>query len=369
MGEIVFKMIKREERNYSLDLLRIISIFLVICCHINSHGGYAERFIFPEFMWVYTKFFSSLAIICVNVFVIISGYLKCESEKFHLSRIVRIYTASVFISEICYFIYLSYTSTDFSIVLFIQNIFFGDMWFVSQYIALYLLSPFLNKFIKAINKRQHLVVMILLYFMGGLTKDLCRYTWVNFNNGYSLMWFIELYLIGAFIKKYHTSYPPLYSTLVYLLCSVMLTLSSVIFELNKLPVLRDIYPADHFYRYNSILVLISSISFFMIFVKIKHVRNIKLIRFITPAVLGIYVLHDNIYMREMIWTGNIYLKITNSVDGAAHILIMLVVVIIIFTLCLMIEKIRIIFSNLIFKSKIVSDLLLKLDNKWNEIIK
>ncbi|MCM1059376.1 MAG: acyltransferase family protein [Eubacterium sp.] len=357
------------ERNYSIDLLRIISMLLVICCHIYSHGGYKERFIFPDFMWIYTRFFVALACVAVNVFILISGYLTCQSEKFHVSRIVRIYTSSVFISEVCYFIYLLHSHTNFSIVDFIQNLFFGNMWFISQYIALYLFAPFLNKLINSINKKQHLFIILLIYLIGGFTRDLCRYTWVTFSDGYSFMWFIELYFVGAFIRKYADAYSPRISTCVYLICGILLTASSILFEVNNLPVISDIYPENHFYRYNSIFVLVSAVALFIAFVNMKRKPPVRLIKFITPAVLGVYILHDNIYMREMLWNSAIYRKITDSVSGASHIFLMPVIVITIFAVCVLIEKIRLLFSDFIYKNKMISGLLLKLDCKYNELIK
>ena len=153
------------------------------------------------------------------------------------------------------------------------------------------------------------------------------------------------------------------------MCCVLLTLSAVLLENNNLPIISDIYPENHFYRYNSIFVLISAIALFIAFVNIKCKLPVRFIRFITPAVLGVYILHDNNYMREIIWNSTLYCKITGSANGVLHIFLMPVIVTIIFIVCVMIEKIRLLISDRIYKSKPCTDLLSKLDDKWNELVK
>ena len=78
-----------KERNYALDLLRILSMLMIVFLHSNSHGG---MFYSPETgldgyvigSWVVEV----LCIVSVNVFVLISGYFLCE-QSFRLSRVVR----------------------------------------------------------------------------------------------------------------------------------------------------------------------------------------------------------------------------------------------------------------------------------------
>ena len=69
-------------------------------------------------------------------------------------------------------------------------------WFIAQYLALYMLYPFINCLLKNIDKKQHqTLIFILLLFLS-------IYASVYFaNNGFSISWFILLYIIGAYIKS------------------------------------------------------------------------------------------------------------------------------------------------------------------------
>ena len=64
---------------------------------------------------------------------------------------------------------------------------------------MYAFSPFINKALWALNKKQHatlvwfLVLILTFPFLNGV---------LGVKGGYGLLWFIALYVVGAYLREY-----------------------------------------------------------------------------------------------------------------------------------------------------------------------
>ena len=70
----------KEKRNINLDLLRIISMLLIILLHTIDHSGILEIMdTLPVGIRFIERFQYAVSQICVNSFVMISGYFLVKS--------------------------------------------------------------------------------------------------------------------------------------------------------------------------------------------------------------------------------------------------------------------------------------------------
>ena len=78
-------MIQKKERNYGIDLLRIVSMIMVVLLHVLGAGGLLEATfgINNKIVWLLEVF----AFCAVNCYALISGYVGVNS-KFKLSNIL-----------------------------------------------------------------------------------------------------------------------------------------------------------------------------------------------------------------------------------------------------------------------------------------
>ena len=84
------------QRNYSIDLLRIISMIMVVVLHIDLFG-HINRLsrTTSDFSFSYTvNLYQQLCIVAVNVFVIISAWFLCDRDKIATKKIVHLYIMS-----------------------------------------------------------------------------------------------------------------------------------------------------------------------------------------------------------------------------------------------------------------------------------
>ena len=75
-------------RNYAIDLLKIVSMYMIVLLHSGSHGGTLEIDTGLNAYTIFFHFIDALTMCAPNVFVLISGYFLC-TQKFRLSRVLR----------------------------------------------------------------------------------------------------------------------------------------------------------------------------------------------------------------------------------------------------------------------------------------
>ena len=138
-----------QKRSISVDIIRCLAFFLVVSVHFFLRSGFYSQTVAGERMLVMT-IMRALFIICVPLFITLSGYLLCKKElslKYY-KRIIPIVLTYVLSSVACMlfsYFYLGEKLTIFQAVLKIFN-FTGApySWYIEMYLGLFLIIPFLN---------------------------------------------------------------------------------------------------------------------------------------------------------------------------------------------------------------------------------
>jgi len=259
--------VKTQKRLYNVELLRIISMILIIVTHTLGHGGILDGLEKNSFNYFLFNFISSFSIISVNVFVLISGYFLCES-KIKIKKILFLILEVFFYSMLIYVVLLITNKIEFSIKKFFYSFFpilTGKYWFISCYVLLYIFSPFLKKIIDNLNKDSHLLLVIFCVIIFSILPTVFFFVdTFNVKGGYSITWFIVLYFIASYIRKYLIIKKNMFYLIVALI-STFIIFSSFIFIDNFVTFLTN----KLLFEYNSIFVLISSVSIFL-----KHSESI-----------------------------------------------------------------------------------------------
>ena len=360
-----------KKRLVNLDLLRVITMIMIITLHYLGKGG--ALYSTNEKVLVVAWFIEYLSIVAVNIFVLISGYFLIDS-KFKWSKVLKLSIEVWFYSLIIIIINLL-TFHDVSKLEIIHSIFpisFKQYWFITMYLLMYIISPFLNILINNITKKQHFSLIMILIITFGIINFITLSFDVSL--GYSIMWFVSLYLIAAFIKKYvkeRNSFKyKLFCFLTYLFTSIILTI--IHFTLSHFAINYPILEGfkERLLGYNNIFVIISSISLFLLFrsFNIKNKTLAKIVELLVPTLFGIYLIHDNEILRIRIYNG-----ILNSekytYNGIIYfIAILFVSVISIFIICSLIDMLRILLFKLISKIKPINKFNKKKKNLFDNFL-
>ena len=327
-------------RNHGIDLLRILSMFGVILLHILNHGGVLHLTHSPaRFSTVW--FLEALSDPAVNCFMLISGYVGYRGEKAFpkIKNLLSLLFTVLFYSITIFFLFKLFGPDPLGMKALIKSFLptmLNQYWFFTAYFGLFLISPVLNIFVHKSNLKQAFVFLIV-FFLFSIVSTV--YDSFSILRGYSVLWFIFMYLVGAIIKKYDLS--RLFSKKIWLLIVLsalaVTWLSKIVLYFTNIPFLQS--HSSELVKYVSPTIVIMSIGLLCLFAKIRCPSSLcSVISFVAPSAFSVYLIHDNVYIRMYLMS-----HMHKFADGFNAALIALFIVCsaaAIFLVCIIIDKIR-----------------------------
>ena len=187
-------------------------------------------------------------------------------------------------------------------------------WYFTEYFGMYLFLPIVNKGIFYLTKTEHKLVIASIIGIFSIWKNIKNNKNDLFilNEGSSVLWFLILFIIGAYIGKYKINYSGIKKFMFCCLCLFIYLYSTFIFYklknnelyngnkyiLNQLvTMLNKLFSETH----ESIIRIIQTISITLFFLQINYNKYLsKIISFIGPLSFGVYLSHYNKYAIDYI---------------------------------------------------------------------
>ncbi len=352
-----------KKRDTNFELLRIISMIMIICLHFNGNGKLLNANPYFSKVWFLSNITEFACIIAVNIYVLITGYYMVKS-KIKLRKIILLELEILFYSIGIYLILVIFNKINFSKKEFINVCFpviSSQYWFLTAYMGLYVLIPFLNKLANSLNKNQYKLLIIILTILLSIIKTINPNNNVFSNsNGYTLTWFLYLYLLAGYMRIHYVKETKKIKLFILYILIVSVQLFLKVFFVKNLYIQNNYI--SHLLGYDNLFVLIESLVVFLFFKDIKIINKFtnKIILFISPLTLAVYLIHDNNFIRNILW--NRVFKTCNIYSCKEVFLNMVIYVPLIFIICCGIEYVRRILFRIISKCKIIKCINRKIDS-------
>lgn len=333
-----------KNRYSNLELLRIISMFFIVMHHYAIHGSapWANHFhsniAMTESIYL---LFLSIGKAAVVAFVLIGAYFLSEKE-FKLWRIVNL-CINTFVYSWLIFILLKVCNVKLPALVSGYNLWFpipipSNYWFVISYVYMLLLMPFLNLILSHCSKRQILLLLSMLFvfwcilqFLPNNKPDNIDYDFFSTNN-----YFLFIYLIGGYIRKYYKNGSQA-RTLIYLIMSLAIT-----FIVGFLIVRYYGIYYDRLWCISAVINdpfgIMIGVSLFLTFKNMKIKTNL-VINYISKSMFGVYLIHDNSYIREFLW-GKLINTMPLASNSVKYLLYGFTISICVFVVCICIDVIK-----------------------------
>ena len=215
-------MVSGKKRQLNYELLRILAMLMIVSLHYLSKGGLlgdparADMTATGYAAWLV----EALCLVAVNVYVLISGYFGVDSlgsqtvgKKLTFWEVMRkplkIWKQVFFYSMLfgCGAIVLGLQAFDpYRFFSYCFPIVTEHYWFATSYVFLCLMMPFLNAGISCLDQKElrYLLLGFLLIFSVAKTVIPMQLPWDKY--GYDSLWFVVLYLTGAYLRRYELSF-------------------------------------------------------------------------------------------------------------------------------------------------------------------
>ncbi len=149
--------VRSSERHMGFELLRIISMLMIVFMHEIGHGGLGVSVEVGSLPYhVYWTVYA-LSRVSTNCFVMITGYYMVKS-RMKLSRVFRIWCEVLFYSVLTYLIAIGLEGELLSfseLIKVVTPISSEEYWFATGYVMMYLCIPLLNSIIEGIADEKN----------------------------------------------------------------------------------------------------------------------------------------------------------------------------------------------------------------------
>lgn len=296
-----------QPRNLGIDLLRIVAMMLVPLHHIMVHGGVLDAAPALSLRYETAWFLNTAAFCAVNVYVLIAGYVGIAARH-RWSNLIYLTLQVVFYSvliALMFYLFMPGTVTLSGVFREFVSLGYESYWFFTAYFALFFFMPFLNWFVKTADRamvRRFLVAAVALF---SVVPTLFQYDTFKVADGYSVWWFMVMYVLGAYIRTYDC-FSSLRSVWLALLAVAGVAVSwgfRLLVETGALAP-SDYLNPDFFYTYNSPTTLLTSAALLVLFARLRPVPAWqRVISFFAPVAFGVYLIHDNLLVRYQLVAG------------------------------------------------------------------
>lgn len=328
------------KRESQFEVMRTIAMFFVVVYHCLTHGiggeyGFStsqvvslSNLLFSDFMLVFCS-------IAVNLYVMVSGYFLVDLN-FKLSRIVRTWVYAVFYSFFITIIFVSFHIIPFNIVTTVKSFFpisTDAYWFVTQFLGLLILSPFLALIARKLSYRQYLYLLIGGAFIClSIIPDFPLGKRYYVAHGNSIWSFAYLFFVSGFIK-HHVREQSIARLLTMLFLVIILVLVCEVIGGYQQGFLHLFWM-----NYNG-LPFVLSVLVFMLIRQMTVPSNCfwNLLVRVAPYTFGVYLVHDHLLMREWLWK---IVSLTSQCDKLTFPLIVIGLCLTIFAICVFIDAVR-----------------------------
>lgn len=328
----------KKIRQSNIELLRIVSMLLIIGHHLAIHSGFdfSKQLLNMNNLWL--QFILMGGKIGVNLFLLISGYFLINSRKVKLQKAVKLWLQIFFYSIALYFLSIQMGLDKFSTQSFIEHLFpitFDIWWFASCYFLLFLMHPFLNRMINSQTYRQNLDFLLLALFLGSIIPALSG----TDNQVNSFIWFMIMYITGGFLRKYinEQKIKPVFCFLIAAVLIFLNYFSYISPDLYQEKLIGFQITFYTTYQMNGLLTYLISIFIFLGFSRLQ-IGYSRQINAIASTTFGIYLLHDFEAIRNWLWRD--YFVLPDSITHSFFILKTIGIIILVFGVCMIIDLVR-----------------------------
>lgn len=296
------KNANHPERNSSIELYRIIATFAVLIVHFNGWfvGDWplpAYDISSPTLFRTSQMIIGAAVIICVNMFVIISGYFGIRLKLSSVLKLI-IYLALIYVPL---YIVKCVSNHEFVLTDFIERccVISYAGYFIQCYFMLMILSPVINAFIDKYG-RDSLKWVLLFWGLEFWFDCIMEVEELGYNRGYSVIHFVLMYMIARCIKLYEDDIKKIKQwvwVLGYLLSSIVIIICFLV-------------GITWCWDYSNPVVVFSSVCSFLPFLY-KTYHN-KVINWIASGTLAVYIIHVTYFIRSTLQRTDANLLETNS---------------------------------------------------------
>lgn len=338
----------QKMRNSSIELLRVISMLMVVAHHFVVHNldsawdinGDSSRFLIAVFA-------APLGKISIVSFFSVTAWFLCEKESgFRVSfqRVWKMELQVLFYAWGMCILFVIFDRRLLNVSTILKSFFpvSTDLWwYVTSYILFLLLFPFLNKGLYLLGKQCHLYLCLVTIVVWGGIQGVLPNGYMDLANSVAFVW---IYILISYYKWYMKSFSFGVSMWIagagFTLCLLprfvfgyLPTVASLSYPLNRARyTAADIFSAEW-----KLPVMMAGLGLVLVFTSFSF--NNRVINWLAKSAFSVYLITEYPLMRTLLWKK--YFTFSSLENRALPVAISFVVLVfLIYLLCALVDTLR-----------------------------
>lgn len=340
-----------RSRRVEFELLRILAMAGVVMNHVFNYG----LDIYGDFrvdasspvgalVWSVLEILKLMALPSVNCYILITGYFMIDRTELRLKGIWKVWSTTWFYAVGIYLLCVLLSIVPFEGKEFLRHatpLLSNDYWFVTSYLALLLLAPFILWALQHTSKRQYQVALAV----GGVICFQPLLGWLLMDKQQILL-FIYLFMIGGYIRKYADRALSMRQAMLAFVVTFAVMFAYTLYKNERTGCSLFVVHAMTYHG----LVLPLSVALFYIAKawRIKNERIRKVILFLAPLSFAVYIIHTQSIVHNWLWAESAELLSRSNVCVLP--LLCIAITVGVFVVCVLVDYVRISLNRLIKKT-------------------
>lgn len=322
-----------ERRNSSIEFLRIVAMLLIVLHHAFFWGDVeapAEGGL-DSVLYGMGMFAGQIGVIA---FFMITGYYMV-TQKFTVRKLIRMLLEIWFFSWCILLVDAIFGDPSiFTIRACLFPMIACHWWFVDTYIALMILSPFINLVLNSIGPRRHLLIIFVMFFMtyvGYVMEERARYV-AAFGTA------LTVYALAAYVRKYPSGITENRMTGPVLLASVLIADVIVLYS-TSISMDQQSFTGlvDSMYQMMSLNELLAGVGLFLTFKNLRCSYH-PIVNSIAASTFAVYLIHESMPVKHVLWSD--WLDMDEMFVEPLFVPYVVVCTLAVFLICVVIDKMR-----------------------------
>lgn len=286
---------EKGERLYGLDLLKTVSMILVVAVHMSGIGGAinvvsADT---PQYNFTFTVYAFSFC--AVNCYAMLSGYTG-RAEKIRPAKFLNLWTGVFFWSAAIYAVAVVRGHIEFSAIDLIRKllpVLSKQYWYFSAYAVLFFIQPALNRELAKLSQRAKLLFMTGVLIAGGAVPMLIQADPFEFFNGYTVIWIVVMYIFGNCLREIEITKETAVVSFLTAVASTLVTVASknLITAWNLTHKYQ--FQPNYFFSYTAPCVVVCAASLIILFASFKIKKGGRIFTNLSQKAFGVYLIHTH----------------------------------------------------------------------------
>ena len=296
---------RQTDRNYGIDLLRIVCMIMIPCLHIMGHGGALESVKIGSANYFIAWLLETICFCAPNCYALITGYVCVKRRikyKSIISLLLQVYFYTLIITVLVKIIRPDSVGLK-DIAQAIVPFAYDTYWYFTGYFVMFFFIPAFNFLMQKMKPGTARKFIFWLILMLSILPTLFHSDFAYTNAGYSALWLSAMYLLGAYVQIYGISPFKNKERRIAILMIVITWGSKITIDLVTNHVLGSPRGGAYLLQYSSPTIVLYSVCMLIVFSRLHFGSELtRIIRIFAPLTFGVYLFSEEPLIRSLFIT-------------------------------------------------------------------